>query len=221
MQISSGTWFDHRLEALEPRSLLSAASNAAPASPVVGHAQVVIADADFLNAGSDAADTSPAGSENDADMYDFDSSGRSPATQAMSAVVTQSVGIDDGSVAQDGDRPMWSRTPSDVSTLATPTWGRPAEYNGAEPVITANDAPVMIDVPEIDTPADAPVAGGATAAPVVEAVHAPAPMHQPEAITVASPSGESSFVWLESGVTKAKSTTAAEQVVIVSSYVGG
>lgn len=199
--------YDHRLETLEGRSLLSAAPDVGLGA--AAHEQVVVADASFLNASSDPAAPETAASVNDADMYDF---GGAWGTQALGTEVHVNVDLDGGAVDQDPGGSVRRITPADLMGVVTQTYGRAAEYQGGEVVITSNTDPVAADGPEADENEPAPIVTAPTEqTPVVIAA--------PEAISAAA-SGGSSIVWLEvpGAEKKTSGVVVTENVVIVSTF---
>jgi hypothetical protein len=208
-------WYDHRLESLEGRSMLSGSPIQAPAAPA-HEAAAVVADAGFLNAASDASAAQTKASTNDADMYDF---GGAWGTQALGMQVrSMNVDLDNGAVDQEPGGPSRRVTPADLSTLVPATYARAADYNGAAPVITANMDPVAADSPVAEEPEAAPV----VTAPVVTP---PAPVAQPQApqaIALAAPTGDVQISWLDvSGGAKKKADGVGpvDQVVIASTFI--
>ena len=199
--------YDHRLEMLEGRSLLSACPDAG--LPVISQEQVVVADASFLNASSDPATPETAASSNDADMYDF---GGAWGTQAM-GIHEQAVDLDNGAIDQDPGGSVRRVTPSDLSTVVPATYGRAAEYQGGGAIITSNLDPVAADSPEAEDLEPAPIV-------TVPNEQAPVVVAAPEAISVAPAAGGSPIVWLEipGAAKKADSTGVAQEVVIVSTF---
>ncbi len=200
--------FDHRLETLESRSLLSAAPDAMLGAPT--HEQVVVADATFLNASSDPAAPETAAATNDADVYDF---GGGWGTQALGNEVHANVDLDGGAVDQEPGGSMRYPMLTDVSNAAPKTYGRAADYQGGEVVITSNMDPVAADSPEAEVNEPAPIA-------TVPAEQTPVVVTAPEAISVAVSTGSSSIVWLDAhGVAKkVDGASATENVVIASSF---
>jgi hypothetical protein len=203
--------FDHRLESLEGRMVLSAEAGAAPApaAPSTSDHQVLVADEAFLSAGSDQS-APAANSTNDADMYDLGGAWGSKAAAAQ----TTSTNFDDGAVDQMGDRPR-AINPADLTTNVLPTYGNPAEY-----------APIPAGwelAPEADAPAT-PSAITSTPAPIVNAPETPALAADQTPVVIATTNAaaaDTSFVWIESSdswllTTKAK---AAELVVIQNTFV--
>lgn len=198
---------DHRLETLEGRSLLSGVLEAGPDGAT--HEHVIVADTDFLNAPSDPATPETAGATYDADAYDF---GGAWGTQAM-GIQEHAVDLDNGAVDQEPGGPTRRITPADLSTLVPPTYGRAAEYDGGEAVITSSLDPVAADAPVVEAPEDVPA--------VTVPVQPPAVVSAPEAITVAATSGGSTIVWLElpGAAKKTDGSVVADSVVIVSTFI--
>lgn len=199
--------YDHRLETLEGRSLLSAAPDAG--LPVISHEQVVVADSAFLNVSSDPATPETATSVNDADMYDF---GGAWGTQAL-GIHEQAVDLDNGAIDQDPGGSMRRITPADLSTVVPVTYGRAAEYQGGGAIITSNLDPVAADSPEAEGLEPAPIVTVPTEQP-------PVVVAAPEALSVAPVGGGFTITWLEiPGQTKkADANDAAQEVVIVSTF---
>ena len=200
--------FDHRLETLEARSLLSAAPDAMLGAPA--HEQVVVADASFLNASSDPAAPETAAATNDADVYDF---GGAWGTQALGSEVHANADLDGGAVDQEPGGSMRHLTPASLSSVAPKTYGRAAEYQGGEVVITSNMDPVAADSPEAEVNEPAPIV-------TVPAEQTPVVVAAPEAISVAASTGSSSIVWLDAHGTAKKTdgVVVTDNVVIVSSF---
>lgn len=216
MKNLSGTLFDHRLESLEGRALLSGAMPGAADGGAIAHdGAVVVADAGFLNAASEATDTRRDGATDDGAMYDF---GGAWGTQALSAREVQRVDLDGGAVDQDPGGSMRRITPADVSTVVRMDFGHAAEFTGAAPVLTWNMDPVVVDGPAVDEAADAPIVN----APVVEVVAPPQPAQPAAAIAVAASAGAPGIQWIEIPGTSSKAIhgAAVEQVVIASTFVG-
>lgn len=199
--------YDHRLETLEGRSLLSAAPDAGLS--VISHEQVVVADASFLNASSYPAIAETAASNSDADMYDF---GGAWGTQALGMQVQANVDLDGGAIDQDPGGSVRRITPADLLGVVTQTYGRAAEYQGGEVVITSNTDPVAADSPEAEENSPAPIM-------TVPTEQTPDVSAAPEAISIAS-SGGSSIVWLEvpGAEKKADGVVVTDNVVIVSTF---
>ena len=219
MKNLSGTLFDHRLESLEGRALLSGAMPGAADWGALAHAgAAVVADAGFLNAASESSATRHDGATDDGAMYDF---GGAWGTQALSERVVQQVDLDGGAVDQDPGGSMRRITPADVSTVVRMDFGHAAEFTGAAPVLTWNMDPVVVDGPAVDDAADGPIVN----APAVEVVAPPQPA-QPEqpaaAIAVAASAGAPGIQWIEIPGTSSKVIhgAAVEQVVIASTFVG-
>ncbi len=199
--------YDHSLETLEGRSLMSAAPDAG--LPAISHEQVVVADASFLNASSDPATPETAASTNDADMYDL---GGAWGTQAL-GIHEQAVDLDNGAIDQDPGGSMRRITPADLSTVVPATYGRAAEYQGGGAIITSNLGPVAADSPESEDLEPAPIV-------TVPTEQASVVIAAPEAISVAPVAGGSTIVWLEipGQAKKADATGVAQEVVIVSTF---
>ncbi len=220
MKNLSGTSFDHRLESLEGRSLLSAGASDAAAAPAPAHEVVaIVADAGFLNAASDASDPKGhAQTTGDAEMYDF---GGAWGTQAAGQQVQAPIDLGGGAVDQDPGGSMPRTAPSDLSTVVQADFGHAAPYNGAVPVITYNTDPVMVDGPAIDAPVDAPVNAPVVNAPMAE-VAAPVQPAAPIAVVPPVSVSVTAMEWIEIPGMKSKTvpgSTIVDQVVIASTFV--
>ena len=216
MKNLSGTSFDHRLESLEGRSLLSGAPADAGGGAAPSHeAAVVVADAGFLNAASDASDAKKDTTTDDSAMLDF---GGAWGTQAAGQQVQQQVDLSGWAVDQDPGGSMPRITPADVSTVVRANFGHAAAFTGAAPVITFNSDPVVVDGPAADAPADAPIVN----APVTEVVAPPQPPLPAAPIAIAASASPAGIEWIEiPGTTSrtAHGASIAEQVVIASTFV--
>lgn len=187
--------FDHRLEALDARMVLSAEGMPLPAAD----ARVVVADEAFLNGASDATDE---GGE--------DATGDIAQAAASTAVVN-----DGGWYGEDPGHPGMGFRPVEVA----PTYGRAGEYAGEAPLLTEED--FLIDVPELTAPTEEQVVSAD--APLPEAPAAPVVAEPVVSGSIVPQAEAPGIYWIEApvaGVEDGVAAVATAHVVIVSTFVG-